>query len=150
MQLLGDKVAARELARKARVHVVPGSDGEVKDEAQALKIANKIGYPVLIKAAAGGGGRGMRVAHNDISLRSGLGAARAEAENAFKNGTLYIEKYIEEPRHVEVQVLADRSGNALHFYERDCYVDLADFALFANAYLSCNDPTDSDCTFNWP
>lgn len=122
MQLLGDKVAARKLARKARVHVVPGSDGQIKDEAQALKIANKIGYPVLIKAAAGGGGRGMRVAHNDISLRSGLGAARAEAEAAFKNGTLYIEKYIEEPRHVEVQVLADRAGNALHLYERDCTI----------------------------
>ena len=122
MKLVGDKVAARELAKKARVHVVPGSDGEIEDEAQALKIANKIGYPVLIKAAAGGGGRGMRVAHNDISLRSGLGAARAEAENAFKNGALYLEKYIEEPRHVEVQVLADRSGNALHFYERDCTI----------------------------
>jgi acetyl-CoA carboxylase biotin carboxylase subunit len=122
MKLVGDKVAARELAKKARVHVVPGSDGQIKDEVQALKIANKIGYPVLIKAAAGGGGRGMRVAHNDISLRSGIGAARAEAENAFKNDALYLEKYIEEPRHVEVQVLADRSGNSLHFYERDCSV----------------------------
>jgi acetyl-CoA carboxylase biotin carboxylase subunit len=122
MQLVGDKVAARNLARKARVHVVPGSDGQIKDDAQALKIANKIGYPVLLKAAAGGGGRGMRVAHNDISLRSGIGAARAEAEAAFKNGSLYIEKYIAEPRHVEVQVLADKSGNALHFYERDCTI----------------------------
>jgi acetyl-CoA carboxylase biotin carboxylase subunit len=122
MQLVGDKVAARELARKARVHVVPGSDGQIKDEMQALKIANKIGYPVLLKAAAGGGGRGMRVAHNDISLRSGIGAARAEAEAAFKNDALYIEKCIAEPRHVEVQVLADRAGNALHFYERDCTI----------------------------
>jgi len=122
MQLVGDKVAARELAQKARVNVVPGSDGQIKDEAQALKIANKIGYPVLLKAAAGGGGRGMRVAHNDISLRSGIGAARAEAEAAFKNDALYIEKYIAEPRHVEVQVLADRAGNTLHFYERDCTI----------------------------
>ena len=122
MNLLGDKVAARKLAKKARVPVVPGSDGEIKDEDQAIKIANKIGYPVIIKAAAGGGGRGMRVAHNDISLHGAFAAARAEAEAAFQNGTLYIEKYIIEPRHVEVQIMADKAGNALHFYERDCTI----------------------------
>lgn len=122
MRQLGDKVAARDIAKKARVPVVPGSDGEIKDEAEAVKVANKIGYPVIIKAAAGGGGRGMRVAHNDISLHKAFGAARAEAEAAFKNGTLYIEKFIVEPRHVEVQIMADKSGNALHFYERDCTI----------------------------
>jgi len=109
MKLLGDKVAARDLAR--------GSDGAIEDEAEAIKIANKIGYPIIIKAAAGGGGRGMRVVHNDITLRGALGAAKAEAEAAFKNGDLYVEKFISEPRHVEVQVVADKAGNALHFYE---------------------------------
>lgn len=122
MQLLGDKVAARDLARRARVLVIPGSQGAVKDEDEAIKIANKIGYPVIIKAAAGGGGRGMRVVHNDITLRGALGAAKAEAEAAFKNGALYVEKFISEPRHVEVQIVADKTGNALHFYERDCTI----------------------------
>ncbi len=122
MRQLGDKVAAREIAKKARVPIVPGSEGEITNESEAVKIANKIGYPVIIKAAAGGGGRGMRVAHNDISLHKAFGAAKAEAEAAFKNGTLYIEKFIVEPRHVEVQVMADKSGNAIHFYERDCTI----------------------------
>jgi len=122
MQLLGDKVRARKLARDVRVQVVPGSDDAVEKESDALKLANKIGYPVMIKATAGGGGRGMRVAHNDISLRSAFGAARAEAEAAFGNGSVYLEKFIVEPRHVEVQVIADNEGNALHFYERDCSI----------------------------
>jgi acetyl-CoA carboxylase biotin carboxylase subunit len=122
MRLLGDKVEARNLAQKARVPVVPGSDGGIDNESEALKLANKLGYPVMIKAAAGGGGRGMRVVHNDMSFRSAFSAARAEAEAAFKNGTVYLEKFIIEPRHVEVQVLADKAGNALHFYERDCSI----------------------------
>ena len=115
MRQLGDKVAARTLAKKARVPIVPGSEGEIKDEAEAIKLANKIGYPVIVKAAAGGGGRGMRVAHNDISLRKGFIAAKTEAEAIFKDGTVYIEKFIVEPRHVEVQLMADKSGNAVHF-----------------------------------
>ena len=122
MRLLGDKVAAREMARKARVPVVPGSAGQVKDEAEAVKIANKIGYPVIVKASAGGGGRGMRVAHNDISLHSAFAAARAEAEAAFNNGEMYLEKFVVQPRHVEVQIMADKAGNAVHFYERDCTI----------------------------
>jgi acetyl-CoA carboxylase biotin carboxylase subunit len=122
MRQLGDKVAARELANRARVPVVPGSEGAIKDEAEAIKLANKIGYPVIVKAAAGGGGRGMRVAHNDISLRKGFTAAKTEAEAVFKDGTVYIEKFIVEPRHVEVQLMADNSGNAVHFYERDCTI----------------------------
>jgi acetyl-CoA carboxylase biotin carboxylase subunit len=92
----------------------------VEDEKTAMKIAGEIGYPVIIKAAAGGGGRGMRVAHNQVSLRAGLKAAQAEAENAFKDSTVYIEKYVEFGRHVEVQVLADHHGNAIHLWERDC------------------------------
>jgi acetyl-CoA carboxylase biotin carboxylase subunit len=122
MRLLGDKAQARQIAREAEVQVVPGSDGTVENESEALKLADKIGYPVMIKAAAGGGGRGMRVAHNDISFRSAFGAARAEAEAAFGNGSVYLEKLILEPRHVEVQVMADNVGNALHFYERDCTI----------------------------
>lgn len=122
MRQLGDKVAARNLAQKARVPVVPGSEGEIQDEKEAIKLANKFGYPVMIKAAAGGGGRGMRVAHNDVSLHKGFSAARMEAEAAFKNGAIYLEKFIVEPRHVEVQLMADRSGNAVHFYERDCTI----------------------------
>ena len=122
MRLLGDKIAARQLVKKARVHVIPGSDGSLKNEAEAVKLANKIGYPVIVKAAAGGGGRGMRVAHNDISLRNALSTARAEAEAAFKDGTMYMEKFIVDPKHVEVQVMADKAGNVLHFYERDCSI----------------------------
>ena len=122
MRQLGDKVAARALAKKAKVPVVPGSEGEIKGEAEAIKLANKIGYPVIVKAAAGGGGRGMRVAHNDISLRKGFIAAKNEAETVFKDGTVYIEKFIVEPRHVEVQLMADKNDNAVHFYERDCTI----------------------------
>lgn len=122
MRLLGDKAQARQVARRAKVRVVPGSDGTVEDESEALKLANEIGYPVMIKAAAGGGGRGMRVAHNDISFRSAFGAAQAEAEVAFADARVYLEKSIVEPRHVEVQVIADKDGNALHFYERDCTI----------------------------
>ncbi len=120
MKSLGDKIQAKHLAKSAKVFTVPGSDGPVTEENEALAIAHKIGYPVIIKAAAGGGGRGMRVSHNDMSLQSALGQARTEAENAFKDGTIYIEKYIERPRHVEVQILADSHGNCLHLFERDC------------------------------
>jgi acetyl-CoA carboxylase biotin carboxylase subunit len=122
MKMLGDKVAAREIAKKAHVPVVPGSEGQIKDENEAIKLANKIGYPVIVKAAAGGGGRGMRVAHNDITLRNALVTAKTEAEAAFKDGTVYLEKYIVEPRHVEVQIIADKAGNTLHFFERDCSI----------------------------
>ena len=120
MAAVGDKVECKRLAKKAKVPTVPGSDGAVDDERAALKLADQIGYPVIIKAAAGGGGRGMRVAHNDVSLRAGLKQAMAEAENAFKDPTVYIEKYVEFGRHVEVQILADAHGNAVHLWERDC------------------------------
>jgi acetyl-CoA carboxylase biotin carboxylase subunit len=120
MKLLGNKNEARKLAQKVGVPVVPGSEGLIDNDGQALKLARAMGYPVLIKAAAGGGGRGMRVAHNDISLQGGLKAAQQEAENAFKDGSVYLEKYIEQPRHVEVQVLGDRQGNVVHLWERDC------------------------------
>jgi acetyl-CoA carboxylase biotin carboxylase subunit len=122
MKLLSDKVAARKAAKRAGVPVVPGSEGTLGTVEEALKLAETIGYPVIVKAVAGGGGRGMRVAHNDISLRNGYSAAQAEAQAAFGNGTVYLEKYIQEPRHVEVQVMADNFGHGIHFYERDCSV----------------------------
>jgi len=117
---LGDKAAARELAMETGIPVVPGSKDIVPNEEEALVIARDIGYPVMIKASAGGGGRGMRVAHNDISLANGFMSARLEAEMAFKNGDVYIEKLIEKPRHVEVQILADSYGEIVHLGERDC------------------------------
>ncbi|NOX53019.1 MAG: acetyl-CoA carboxylase biotin carboxylase subunit [Planctomycetes bacterium] len=120
MQKLGDKVAARQLAREAKVNVTPGSDGLVTDEQTALEVAQRVGYPVMIKAAGGGGGKGMRLARNDHALKTGLKAAALEAEKAFKNPGVYIEKFIENPRHVEVQILADSHGNAIHLWERDC------------------------------
>jgi acetyl-CoA carboxylase biotin carboxylase subunit len=120
MSALGDKVEAKRIAKKAKVPTVPGSDGAVSDDKTALSVAREIGYPVIIKAAAGGGGRGMRIAHNDVSLQAGLRQAQAEAENAFKDSTVYIEKFVEFGQHVEVQILADRHGNAVHLWERDC------------------------------
>jgi acetyl-CoA carboxylase, biotin carboxylase subunit len=120
MAAVGNKVACKKLAKKAKVPTVPGSDGAIDDEKVAMKIAAQIGYPVIIKAAAGGGGRGMRVAHNDVSLRAGLKQAQAEAENAFKDSTVYIEKFVEFGRHVEVQILGDNHGNIVHLWERDC------------------------------
>ncbi len=120
MQLLGNKVEARRLARKAKVPLVPGSKEAVESEDEAVKIAGKIGYPVMIKASAGGGGRGIRAVHNEAVLRSSFRHARQEAEAAFKDGTLYIEKLVEKPRHVEVQLLGDRKGNIVHLWERDC------------------------------
>ena len=117
---LGDKAAARELAMRVGVPCVPGSKDVLKDEDEALKIAREIGYPVLIKAVAGGGGRGMRVARNDASLMNAFHQARAEAASAFKNPDVYMEKYIDKPRHVEVQILADSYGEVVHLGERDC------------------------------
>ncbi len=120
MAKLGDKVSAKLIAREAKVPTVPGSDGLLTDEAEAVRVAANIGYPVLIKATAGGGGKGMRVATDEATLKSGLKSASIEAENAFKNGGVYLEKYIARPRHVEVQIIADHHGNVVHLWERDC------------------------------
>ncbi|MCA9204759.1 MAG: ATP-grasp domain-containing protein, partial [Planctomycetales bacterium] len=122
MDMLGDKNRAREIARKANVPVVPGSDGLIEDDAEAVRVAHEIGFPVLIKATAGGGGKGMRVAANDLVLKTALQQARTEAEAAFGNAGVYLEKYIERPRHVEVQIIADHFGNVVHLWERDCSV----------------------------
>ncbi len=120
MDMLGDKNQARRLAREANVPVVPGSPGLLEDDEQALKIAHEIGFPVLVKATAGGGGKGMRVAGNDLALKTGFAQAQNEAKAAFGNAAVYLEKYIERPRHIEVQVIADQHGNAVHLWERDC------------------------------
>lgn len=117
---LGNKTEARKLAIESKVPVVPGSESVIKSQQEALDIAHKIGYPVIIKASAGGGGRGMRVAHNDISLVNSLAVAQREAGAAFKDPSIYIEKYVENTRHVEVQIFGDNYGNIIHLGERDC------------------------------
>lgn len=119
---MGDKAVARETVKRAGVPTVPGSEGVIEDANEGLRIAEQIGYPVIIKAVAGGGGRGMRLAHNAISFRKEFAAASAEAEKAFGNSEVYIEKFIEQPRHIEFQILADEHGNILHLGERDCSV----------------------------
>lgn len=122
MRLMGDKMAAKETARKAGVPVVPGSRTVIKTKEDALKIAKEIKYPVIIKAAAGGGGKGMRICHNDVRLISALLTAQREAETAFGNPDVYMEKYIEKPRHVEIQILGDQYGHIIHLGERDCTI----------------------------
>jgi acetyl-CoA carboxylase, biotin carboxylase subunit len=122
MHAMGDKNAARASARKAGVPVTPGSDGIVETENDALKVAKKIGYPLMIKAVAGGGGRGMRMAHNEPSLITGFHSARHEAEKAFGNAEVYIEKLIVNPHHIEFQIMADEHGHVVHLGERDCSV----------------------------
>ena len=119
---MGDKAEARRMMIKAGVPVVPGSDGVIKTVDEAVRVAHKIGYPVIIKAVAGGGGRGMRVASSDIALAGALSTAQAEAEAAFGTPDFYIEKYIQNPKHVEIQVLADQYARVIHLYERDCSV----------------------------
>ncbi len=120
MRLLGDKVDAKKTAKAAKVPIFPGSDGAIEDEDEAVEVAAKIGYPLIIKAAAGGGGRGMRVCRNEASLRSNIRGAQQEALAAFGNGAVFIEKFLERARHVEVQVIGDKHGHAVHLFERDC------------------------------
>ncbi len=121
IRLMGDKVSAIQAMKKAGVPTVPGSDGSLPADGDAcLEIAKKIGYPVIIKAAAGGGGRGMRVVHSEATLLSSIQVTRTEAKSAFGDSTVYMEKFLQNPRHVEVQILADGQGNAIHLGDRDC------------------------------
>ncbi len=122
IRLMGDKVMARETMRKVGIPVTPGSEGVVKTQQEALDIAKKIKYPVIIKASAGGGGKGIRVCHNDVTLRSQFAIAKNEAEANFGNPDVYIEKYISDPRHIEFQIVADHHGHIIHLGERDCSV----------------------------
>jgi len=121
IRMMGDKVSAIKAMKKAGVPTVPGSDGPITDDNEhTLKVAKRIGYPVIIKAAAGGGGRGMRVVHSEAALLNAVYVTQSEASAAFGDGTVYIEKFLENPRHVEIQVLADGQGNAIHLGDRDC------------------------------
>jgi len=121
IRLMGDKVSAKQAMEKAGVPCVPGSDGALPEDAKEIvRIARKIGYPVIIKAAGGGGGRGMRVVHTEAALLNAVNMTRSEAQAAFSNSTVYMERYLENPRHIEVQVLADSHKNALYLGERDC------------------------------
>lgn len=122
MRLLGDKMAARKTMQKVGIPIIPGSPEIIKSKEEAIKIAKKIRYPVIIKASAGGGGKGMRVCHNDVRLVSSFITAQQEAEAAFGNPNVYLEKYLERPRHIEVQLLADKYGHIVHLGERDCTI----------------------------
>ncbi|PYJ40533.1 MAG: acetyl-CoA carboxylase biotin carboxylase subunit [Verrucomicrobia bacterium] len=122
MRAMGDKNLARQHARKSGVPLTPGSDGIVSEEKEAFRVAKKVGYPIMIKAVAGGGGRGMRVAHNDASFLPSFYAARMEAEKAFGNGDVYIEKLITNPHHIEFQIVGDSHGHLVHLGERDCSI----------------------------
>jgi acetyl-CoA carboxylase biotin carboxylase subunit len=120
IKLMGDKITAKEAARDLGIPVVPGSKGAVEDEAQGLKLAADMGYPVLIKATAGGGGRGMKVVRSPAEFGTALAQARSEARNAFGNDQVYVEKYLTRPRHIEIQIFGDGQGSAVHLGERDC------------------------------
>ena len=120
MGKLGDKVEAKRYAKAAGVPVFPGSEGAIEEVEEAVEVASEIGYPVIIKAAAGGGGRGMRICRNEATLRANISKAQQEALAAFGNGAVFIEKFLEHARHVEVQTIGDKHGNAIHLWERDC------------------------------
>ncbi|MCK5446282.1 MAG: ATP-grasp domain-containing protein, partial [Rhodospirillaceae bacterium] len=120
IRLMGDKIAAKDAVMKAGIPVVPGSDGGVESVSEAKKVANDIGYPVIIKASAGGGGRGMKVAKSESEIELAFTTARSEAGSIFGNPEVYIEKFLTRPRHIEIQVLADLHGNVVHLGERDC------------------------------
>jgi len=122
IRLMGDKSVARETMKKAKIPVVPGSEAVIKDQEEAIHIAEEVGFPVLIKASAGGGGKGMRIAHDRESLVSCLSMARAEAQAAFGSNEVYIEQLIDKARHIEVQVLGDKFGNVIHLRERECSI----------------------------
>ncbi|MBE5780447.1 MAG: pyruvate carboxylase, partial [Clostridiales bacterium] len=119
---MGDKLAAKAIAKRAGVPTIPGSTSPVESPEEGVRLANEFGYPVLLKAAAGGGGRGMRLCYDDESLKTEFGLVKAEAEKAFGNGDIFVEKYLEDPKHIEIQVLGDNYGNIVHLYERDCSV----------------------------
>ncbi len=133
LQKMGDKAVARETMIKAGVPVVPGTEGVIRDTDEAVKIAKEIGYPVIIKASAGGGGKGMRIAQSKHDLVKAIQTAQSEAEAAFGNGEVYIEKYLEEPRHIEFQVLADNYGNTVYLGERDCSIQRRNQKLLEEA-----------------
>ncbi len=122
IRLMGDKIQAKEIVKSLGIPVIPGSDGAIQNSHEVIKIAKKIGYPVLIKASAGGGGRGMKVAESEDNIIEAYATASSEAKSAFGNGTVYIEKFLMNPRHIEIQIISDSYGNVLHLGERDCSI----------------------------
>src|SRR5690349_366291 len=122
IEAMGDKIESKKLAAKAKVSTVPGHLGVIKDAKEAVKIAEEIGYPVMIKASAGGGGKGMRIAHSRKEVEEGFNSSKSEAKSSFGDDRVFIEKYIEEPRHIEIQVLGDKHGNVIHLNERECSI----------------------------
>ena len=137
---MGDKASARATMIAAGVPVTPGSDGVVADAAEAEEVARRIGLPVMVKATAGGGGKGIRIVHEADALAAAVRQAQAEAQNAFGNGAVYVERYIEAPRHVEIQVLADAHGNVVHLGERDCSIQRRHQKLIEEAPSPAVDP----------
>src|ERR1700731_790026 len=137
---MGDKIAAKKLAHEAGVATVPGHLDTIADAKQAAKIAREIGYPVMIKASAGGGGKGMRIAHDDAELREGFSGAQHEGKSSFGDDRIFIEKYIEEPRHIEIQVLGDAHGNVVHLGERECSIQRRNQKVIEEAPSPLLDP----------
>jgi propionyl-CoA carboxylase alpha chain len=119
---MGDKIASKKLAEKAKVNTIPGSTDVIRDADHAAQVARKVGYPVMIKASAGGGGKGLRIARSDAEAREGFASCQNEARSAFGDDRVFIEKFIEQPRHIEVQVLGDAHGNVVHLWERECSI----------------------------
>ena len=140
MRLMGDKISARQAVIKENVPILPGTKEGVNDVAEAVKIAKKIGFPVIIKATAGGGGRGMKIVHSPAALPNAFATARAEAQAGFGNPEVYIEKYCENPRHVEIQILADKHGNVIHLGERDCSIQRRHQKLLEEAPSTVSTP----------
>jgi len=122
LDIFGDKIKAKQAAVAAGIQAIPGSDGPVSDEEEVVTFAKENGYPIMIKAALGGGGRGMRVAHDEKEARDGFERAKSEAKAAFGSDEIYVEKYIADPKHIEVQILGDKHGHVIHLFERDCSV----------------------------
>ena len=133
IRIMGDKIAAKDTARRLGIPCVPGSDGAINSEAEAFDVATRMGFPVLVKAAAGGGGRGMKVAHSKADLSLALSTAKTEAKAAFGDDAVYIEKYLQKPRHIEIQVFGDGKGNAIHLGERDCSLQRRHQKVFEEA-----------------
>ena len=133
IRLMGDKITAKDKVKELGIPVVPGSDGEVLTVEDAIKVGQDIGYPVLVKASSGGGGRGMKIARNDTEMKEAFSTARSEAKAAFGDDSVYIEKYLEKPRHIEIQVIADTHGNVAHLGERDCSLQRRHQKVFEEA-----------------
>ncbi|MCE8509940.1 acetyl-CoA carboxylase biotin carboxylase subunit [Ruegeria pomeroyi] len=142
IRIMGDKITAKETAKELGIPVVPGSDGGVADLAEARRVGEEIGYPVIIKATAGGGGRGMKVARNAKEMEHAFSTARSEAKAAFGNDEVYIEKYLTTPRHIEIQVFGDGKGNAVHLGERDCSLQRRHQKVFEEAPGPCITPEE--------